>query len=198
MGCRRGSPRCDGWMSEVAAEVAAHTQTLHDATGAPVAASGVGDQLDERQLLECIGDRRRSCLCRKPPSPTTVARAASRAAPTAGAKGSSARTARSPAQPTNDASPGSSSAHRPKPRSTNERSISAMNAALPAREYGPGRCSTTSGSAFIAAHGSRSPVRQRRNSSRSVRSCGAALTAIALLAAPLARRSGRPGASSAG
>jgi len=69
-----------------------------------------------------------------------------------------------PTKPTNGATPGTSTAHQPKPCSANigstrSRTIESERA----RVIVDGKCSITTGSAFSAAKGSRSLSRQPRN-----------------------------------
>src|SRR5438132_4238438 len=73
-----------------------------------------------------------------------------------------------PTNPTNGATPGTSTAHRPKPRSSNCFSMRPANASESSRLSVPTKCCMTTGSAFSRANGSRSPARHRRRSRRSV------------------------------
>ncbi len=88
---------------------------------------------------------------------------------TQGVKCASKRGTDRPIKPANGATPGISTAQRPKPCCSKCASMRAARALLPSRGSGAGKYSITWGSALSAPKGARSPGRHLRRYSRSVR-----------------------------
>ena len=142
-----------------------HFETLHDRDRAGVRRNGERHDLVESSVVEAEGDCDPCGLGRIPV--TQAARASRQPISMHGVKGASKVCSKNPTYPINGATPGTSTAHDPKPRSANSGTIrSRTNPSDCARVSGAGKYSITRGSAFNSANGSRSRSNHRRSRTR--------------------------------
>ncbi len=152
---------------EVVGVVVGHAETLHDPPRAEVRGHGEGHDLLQAELVEAHGDGGLGGLGRVPAAPVLP-----RETPAHLDRRREMRLERR--RPEADeaderATPGISTAQRPKPRASKWASIRSTSASDARRSLVEGKYSMTAESAFSAANAGRSLSRQRRMSSRSVR-----------------------------